>query len=157
MFPGGPNNDLWLSTIILNLVPSSRRGEVTGLPEEFCLWIVWVDLAVVLRCPHWHVLSLMVLILVLEHLCHYFLYQCFEFPLYNFPPETAKVQSLMECLLSRFFFKIFTRSKSGSLTNNYFFNPLPFKARAYSHVFSSFCQDWVLSIREMLKKNYSEN
>lgn len=127
---GGPNNDLWLSTTILSLVPCSRRGEVTGLPEEFLS----------LNSPNGfgsglmvssltHVLSLVVLILVLEHLCHYFLNQCFDFSLYNFPLGKAKVESLMECLSSRFFFKIFTRSKSGSLTNN-FFKPLPFKARA---------------------------
>lgn len=35
MLPWGPSNDLFLSTVILNLVPSSARHDVNGLPEEF--------------------------------------------------------------------------------------------------------------------------
>lgn len=35
----------------------------------------------------------MVLIFILEHLCHYFLNQCFDFPLHNFPAEIANMES----------------------------------------------------------------
>lgn len=50
-------------------------------------------------------LSLKVLILSLEHLCHYFLNQCFDFPLYNFPPEIAKVESWLNFSQAEFSLK----------------------------------------------------